>query len=91
MKMHNIGVDVPGVEIEALLQSGEDRVEGLRSGVMGGVRFHTMNGRIFPGDFLIAKTPDLNLAKAGQFTGEILDVDTGSSVDVGRKFVREEE
>jgi hypothetical protein len=40
---------------------------------------------------LIAEAADLDLHKLGQLTAEVIDVDAGSAVDIGRILVGEEE
>ena len=89
--MHDAGVDVGGIEIEATLEGAEDGLELFRRSPAGGVEAESVRGQLTCGGVLVAEAADIHRHELGEFAAEVFDMHSGAAVDVGWIFVGEEQ
>jgi len=89
--MHEIGVDICGVEIDATTKRAEHGLQRLRTSEAAGVELEA--GDFEPALFqiLIAKSANIDIDRFRQFSREITNVHPGSAINVRRIFVGKEE
>jgi len=88
--MHQIGVDVRGVEIGTSLHRAENRAQRLWATEIAGINLVAGDLEIAFFNALIAKATDFHRHHLRQFARKIADVNASAAVDVRRIFVGEE-
>ena len=91
VEMHNVGIDFFGVKIKTLLKCCENGLEGFRGGIRRKICADSVDRRISPFFELISKAANLHFADFCQLACQILDMNTGASVDVRRILVGEKQ
>ena len=89
VEVDDIGIDRFGIKIEAVLQGCEDGLEVLRRTVgtcVGGISLY---GDVAGRFLLISEAAHFDLAALRELLREILNMDSGSAIDVRWKFVGE--
>jgi hypothetical protein len=89
--MHQSGVDVGGVEIDAASERTEDRLQRLGASEAAGIEIEPRDFEPALFGILIAEAANIDIDRFRQLTREIINVDTGAAVNVRRIFVGEEE
>ena len=89
--MHQIGVDVRGVEIDIAAKRPEDRLQRLRTSEAVGVEIEPRDFEPALFEILIAEAANIDIDRLRQLAREITNVHTGAAVNVRRIFVGEEE
>src|SRR5437016_11741506 len=87
--MHDIGIDVRGIEIDAATKRAENRLQRLRTSEAAGVELET--GDFEPAFFkiLVAEAANIDIHRFRQFAREITNMHAGAAVNVRRIFVGE--
>src|SRR5438309_1879733 len=89
--MHEIGVDVCEIESVASRHRTENRLERLWTSELPRVDFKAVDLEISLLELLIAETAHLDRHRLRELSREIIDMHSGTAIDVRRIFVREEE
>ena len=89
--MHEVGIDVHGVEIRATAHRAESRTQRLWAGEIGRVQFEANHLEIIFLETLIAKATHFDGHRFCQLSRQITNVHARAAVDVGRVFIREKE
>src|SRR5207248_3402696 len=89
--MNQFGVDVHAVEIDAATKRAKNRLQRLRTSEAAGIEFESGDLEAAFGEILVAEAANIYLDRFGQFTREVIDVDSGAAVNVRRILVGEKE
>jgi hypothetical protein len=89
--MHEIGIDVGGVEIDAAAKRAEDRLQRFRTSEAAGVEIETRGFEPALFEILIAEAANIDIHRFRELTREVINVDAGTAVNVRRIFVSKEE
>jgi hypothetical protein len=88
--MHQSGVDVGGVKIDAAAKRTEDRLQRLGTSEFAGVEVEPRDFEAALFGVLFAETTNIDIDRFRQLTREIINVDTGTAVNVRRIFIGKE-
>jgi len=88
--MHEVGIDVGGIEIDASPDCPESGSRWFRTGEITRVEFETGDLEVALFKILVAKTTHLHRHRLCQFAREITHMHTCTAVDVWRVLVCEE-
>ena len=88
--VHQVGVDVSGVEIDASSHCPEGGAQWLRAGEIARVEFEADDLEVAFFKMLVAKATHFHRHRLCQFAREITHVHTRTAINVGRIFVGEE-
>jgi len=91
MAMHEIGVDVHGVEIRATPYRAESRTQRLWAGEITRVQFETDDLKITFLEMLVAKATHFDGDRFCQFSRQIANVHARTAIDMRRIFVSQEQ
>jgi hypothetical protein len=86
--MDNIGINPRRIEISASPHRAEDRYEILWAAEARRIQSKPADLKMWFIQFLIAERSDIHIHDLCQFTTEVLDVHTGSSVGRRRILIR---
>ncbi len=89
--MHEVGVDVHGVEIRATPHRAESRTQRLRAGEITRVQFEADDLEIAFLEPLIAEATHFNGNRLGQLSGQIANVHARAAIDMRRILVSQEQ
>ena len=90
MTMHEIGIDVHGVEIRATPHRTESRTQRLWTGEITRVQFEADDLKIAFPETLIAKATHFDGHRFCQFSRQITNVHARAAIDVRRILVSQE-
>ena len=85
--MHNIGVDVRGIEIDAATKCAKNRLQRPRTSEAAGVEFEAGDFQPALFEILVAEAANIDIDRFRQFAREITNVNAGAAVNVRRIFV----
>ena len=88
--MHQIGIDVHGVEIRATPHRAESRTQRLWAGELSRVQFEPDDFEIIFFETLIAKASHFYRDRFGQLPRQIANVHARPAINVRRILVRQE-
>jgi len=89
--MHEIGVDIRRVEVDAAADRTKSGFQRFRTSETPGVEFVARDFESLAFEILIAEATNFDIDRFCQLAREITNVNTGAAVNVRRIFVGQEE
>ena len=87
--MHNIGVDVRSIEIDAAPKRAENGLQRLRTSEAARVELEAGDFEAALFEILVAEAANIDIDRFRQLAREITNMNTGAAVNVRRIFVGE--
>ena len=88
--MDNVRIDGRRIEVRAAPHRAKDGMQLRRRRPARGIQRHPLNAKMRQRLVLIAKATNLNIDELRQLPREVIHVDTGAAINIGRVFVGKE-
>src|SRR5262245_12092748 len=89
--MHEVGVDVDGIEIRATAHSAESGTQRLRTGEITSVQFKAIDLQVSFLETLVAKATHFDRHRFCKLPRQITNVNTRAAIDTRRILVSQEQ